>query len=290
MSPTPDLFIADAALRLEAPPAPRRRGRLATAVLVAIGVELAVFLAVWFEREYKPPVEPIETPVEIVVEPPPPPPPPPPPEPEAKPQPPPDLTPGIDAPREGKSDHEDAEVGEKEKPAAPPPPPEPSPSPEATTPAAEAPAPELPKAEEAETPEPLKTEAPAPAAPAKPTVAEVLAKAFADAPEIDLGGVAMKAPVSGGRAKATYLSILYGLTKAQERIPPVARTYGRKLTGVINVSIDGNGRMLTRYISQSSGSPELDEAEMQAIANASRKFPPPPGRVPIDLSYTFGLK
>jgi len=283
MSPTPDPFVADAALRLEAPSAPRRRGRLAAAMLVALGVELSVFLAVWLERDYKPPAEPIETPVEIVVEPPPTPTPEP--TPEAKPQPQEDLTPGIDAPREGKGDHDDEQVGEKEKPAAPPPPPAPTPSPEATAPAAEAPSPELPKAQEAEAPPPLKTETPEPAAPAQLTVAEVLSKALAE--QIDFGGVAMKAPISGGQARATYLSILYGLTRAHERIPAAARTYGSPLVGIIAVTIGGNGRLLTRHIAASSGSPELDEAEMQAVAEASRNFPPPPGHRQIDASYTY---
>jgi TonB family protein len=291
MSLPPDAFVADAALRLEAPPAPpRRSGRLAAAVLIALVLEAGVFALVWFERKYQPPPETAEIPVEIVVEPPPPPPPPPTPEPtptpEAQPQS--DLTPGREAPKEGKTEHDDAQSGEKEKPAAPPPPPAPTPSPEATTPAAEAPAPELPKTEEAEAPPPLKAETPQPAAPSKPTVADVLAKALSQ--EIDLGGAAMKAPISGGQGKATYLNILYGLTKAHERIPAAVYTYSGKLVGVINVSIDGNGRLLTRYIAVSSGSPELDEAEMQAVAEASRKFPPPPGRAGISLSYTYGVR
>ena len=290
MSSPPDIFVADAALRLDAPEArPRRRGRLALAVLAALVVEAAVFGMVWQERDIRPPAESAEIPVEIVVEPPPPPPPPPPPQetpaPEMKPQP---KEIATDAPREGKSDHDDEHVAENEKPAgAPPPPPEPTPSPEATKPAAEAPAPELPKAAEADAPTPAKTETPEPPAKPKPSVADVLAKAFDNVPNVEFGGAAIKSDVTGGNAKATYFSRLFGLIVPHMHVPPIARAYGRVLHGVAVFGIDGRGRLLNRFLAEGSGSMELDEAAMEAIGAASKSFPPPPERGTVYVEYHY---
>ena len=290
MSLPSDAFVADAALRLDAPEArPRRRGRLALAVLAALAVEAAVFGLIWLERDIPPPAQVAEIPVEIVVEPPPPPPPPPPaPEAETKPQ---EVEkPATDAPREGKSDHDDEHVAEKEKPAAaPPPPPEPSPSPEATKPAAEAPAPELPKAAEAEAPTPSKTETPEPPAKPKPSVADILAKAFDDVPAVEFGGAAMQSPVTGGSAKSTYLTMLYGLIVPRLHVPAVAHAYGRRLQGAITFGVDGRGRLTHRFIAEGSGSMELDEAAMEAVAAASKAFPPPPKGAPIGMKFTYSV-
>ena len=119
--------------------------------------------------------------------------------------------PATDAPREGKSDRDDEHVAEKEKPAAaPPPPPAPTPSTEPSPPA-EAAAPELPKAPEPDAPEPVKTETPKPAAPPKPSVMAALPKTFEDVPDVEFGGAAIRSPVTGGNAKSTYLSQLYGM-------------------------------------------------------------------------------
>ena len=290
MSSPPDLFVADAALRLDAPGArPRRRARLALAVLAALVVEAGVFGMVWQERAIRPPAEVAEIPVEIVVEPPPPPPPPPAPAPETKNQ---EVEkPATDAPREGKSDHDDEHVAEKEKPAAaPPPPPEPSPSPEATKPAAEAPAPELPKAAEAEAPTPVKTETPEPPAKPKPSVADILAKAFDDVPAVEFGGAAMQSPVTGGAAKSTYLSMLYGLIVPRLHVPAVAHAYGRRLQGSISFGVDGRGRLVYRTVATASGSMEFDEAAMQAVAAAARAFPPPPKGAPIGMTFTYSVE
>jgi protein TonB len=288
MSSPPDIVVADAALRLDAPGArPRRRGRLALAVLAALVVETATFGAVWLERGVPPPAQLNEIPVEIVVEPPPPPPPPAP-EPEMKTQ---DVEkPATDAPREGKSDHDDEHVAEKETPAAaPPPPPEPTPSPEATKPAAEAPAPDLPKAAEAEAPTPEKTETPEPPAKPKPSVADVLAKAFDSVPDVEFGGAAIKSPVTGGAAKSTYLSMLYGLIVPRLHVPAVAHAYGHRLTGAVAFAVDGRGRLTHRFVAEGSGSMELDEAAMEAVAAASKTFPPPPKGAPIGMKFTYSV-
>ena len=277
-------FVADATERLIAPPLrARASARLAVATLAAVALELAVFALIYFERGDPPPApEPI--PIEIVVEPPPPPPPPP----QASPQPQPPAQPyekpATDAPREGKSDHDDDNVAEKPKPAAAPPPPAPTPSPEASKPA-ETPAPELAKAEEAESPPPAKAE-PTPAPP-KPAALAALPKSFDSVPDVDFGGEAMKSPVTGGGAKATYFSMLYGLVVPRMRVPAVAKAYGRRLTGVVAFVVDGRGRLTQRFVVESSGSLELDEAAMQAVAEASHSFPPPPRKAPIGMRFTY---
>ena len=287
MADPPNAIVADAAMRLDAPQARRRsRVRLGVAVLVALALEAGVFTIVRFERNVSPPPLPEEIPVEIIVEPPPPPPPEPP-APELKTE---EVEkPATDAPRQGKSDHDDETVAEKEKPAAPPPPPAPSSSPEATQPAAETPAPDLPKMAEAEAPPPLKTETPPPAAKPKPSVAEILAKAMQPVPDVDFGGAAVESPVTGGNAKSTYLSMLYGLIVPRLQVPPVAHAYGRQLKGAIAFAVDGRGRLTHRFVAEGSGSVELDEAAMQAVAAASKSFPPPPKGAPIGMKFTYSV-
>jgi protein TonB len=254
------------------------------AISVALGLELGGFTLIWVERGYAPAPPPEEIPVEIVVEPPPPPPPP---EAKAEPQPQEYEKPATDAPREGKSDHDDENVAEKEKPAAAPPPPVATPSPEASKPA-EAPAPDLPKEAEAEAPPPVKAE-PQSAPPPKPSAVAALMKNFQDVPDVDFGGVAVQSPVTGGAAKASYLTMLYGLVIPRMRVPALAHAYGRRLSGVVAFAVDGRGRLMQRYVVESSGSMELDEAAMQAVSDASRAFPPPPHKAPIGMRFTYSV-
>jgi TonB family protein len=281
--------VADLELRLDAPRAKdRRAARLLLATLAALAIDLGVVGVVWNESSFSPaiPKPAQEIPIEIVTEPSPPPSPPPT-------SPPPELKseefekPATDAPRAGKSDHDDDAVAEKEKPAAAPPPPAPeTPTPEPSP--AEAPAPEAPKAAEAELPAPVKSEAPQKPAPAKsPTVAEVLAKAMEPPPDLEFGGQAIDSPITGGNAKSTYLTKLYGLIVPRLRVPAVAHAYGRKLTGAVSFSVDGRGRLRQRFVSSGSGSMELDEAAMQAVGEASRTFPPPPRGAPIGMTFTY---
>ena len=329
MSQAPTAFVADVAWRLEPPPR-RDRARLFAAILLAILLELGVFALIWTGRGFRPAPPVKEIPVEIVVEKPPPPPPP---APEVKNQE--YIKPATDAPREGKSDHDDENVAEKEKPAkAPPPPPEtppptpspspqpaeaapspPTPSPEASK-AAPEPAPELPQTAEAESPppqkappvetpaaapekaEPVETPAPTPEkaqpvekpAPPKPSVADVLPKTFDSVPDVDFGGAAMRAPVSGGAARANYMSELYGLIVPRLRVPAMAHAYGRRLIGKIGFVVDGHGRLTQRYVQERSGSMELDEAAMQAVAAAAHAFPPPPHKQPLGITFTYSVQ
>jgi TonB family protein len=295
-------FVADSAWRLEAPPPRRAPVRLAAAILVALAIELVVFAVIWLERGYQPAPEVKEIPVEIIVEKPTPTPTPAQPKPEAQPQE--YLKPATDAPREGKSDHDDEHVADKEKPAKAPPPPVPTPSPEASQPAAAppSPAPELPQAAEAEAPPPQKAESvptPPPTpdqaqpvekpAPPKPAVVAALPKVFDSVPDVDFGGAAIRSPVTGGAAKSNYLSQLYGLVVPRLQVPAIAHAFGRRLTGAIGIEVDGRGRLLQRFVVEPSGSMELDEAAMRAVAAASRLFPAPPHGRPVSMKFTYSV-
>jgi protein TonB len=285
--PSP-VFVADAALRIERPRARSRALARVAAAAFALAVEGGVFALIWFERNPVPPPQPQEIPVEIVVEPPPPPPPPP--QPELKSE---DYEkPATDAPREGKSDHDDEHVAEKETPAkAPPPPPAPPiPTPE-PTPSPQASAPEAPLDKDAEipaAPTPQPTQPPAP--PPKPSVLAALPKTFDSVPDVDFGGAAIKSPVTGGNAKSTYLSTLYGLIVPRLHVPALAHAYGRRLTGAIALQVDGSGRLAMRFVAEASGSPELDEAAMKAVAEASHEFPPPPRHAPMGMKFTYTVE
>lgn len=287
MADAPEPFVADAALRIEKPQARSRAfARKAVAALIAVALEGAVLALVWIERAQTPPQE-QEIPIEVVIEPPPPPPPPPQPNPQPSQQE--YEKPATDAPREGKSDHDDEHVAEKPKPAkAEPPPPAPSPSPEASKPAQTA-APELPKTAEAEAPTAAPSPDPIPAPPPRVSPLASLPKVFEGVPDVDFGGEAIKSPVTGGDAKSTYLSTLYGLIVPRLHVPAVAHAYGRRLTGAIGLQVDGKGRLLARFVVEGSGSLELDEAAMRAVAEASHQFPPPPKHAPMGMKFTYSV-
>lgn len=294
MSETPTLHVDKDAARFAYAPAPASRGRLALAALVALLIEASVVGLIAWERVVTPAPEVVEIPVELIPEPPPEPPtpqsptPPPSPEPSAPPQ---EIEkPATDAPREGKSDHDDEHVAEKETPtAAPPPPPAPTPSPEPSPPA-QAAAPDLPEMPEPDAPEPVKTVTPTEAAPTKPSVLAVLPKTFENVPDVDFGGAAIRSPVTGGNAKSTYLSQLYGLIVPRLHVPALAKAYGRTLVGAIAFEVDRHGRLVQRFVALPSGSTELDEAAMQAVAAAAKSFPPPPKGSPIGMKFTYSVK
>ncbi len=293
-------FVATLAMRLAWP---RRRARIdkyqIVAILVAVLLYGALFAILGWGAMFAPPPPPPpleEIPVEIIQETPPPPPPAP--TPESSPPPlraaePEYEKPATEAPRQGNNDKRDDEsAADAKKPSgAPPPPSEATPIPTPSPAEAPAPVPEAPKAEDAELPEPVKAEPQKP--PEKPAPAPKPAPStpmFASIPEVDFGGAAMMAPVSGGNAKATYLTILYGLIVPRLHVPAIAHAYGRKLKGAIAFAVDGRGRLTTRWISQSSGSSELDAAAMEAVGAASAQFRPPPRGSPMGITFTYGVE
>jgi protein TonB len=108
-------------------------------------------------------------------------------------------------------------------------------------------------------------------------------------PEIELGSAAATTPVSGGKAKTTYLSILYGMIMSHVRLPAAARAHSSRVEGQIVFSVDGTGNLIQRQIVRASGSLDLDSAALAAVAEAA-PFPPPPQGAPLRLRFTYGAK
>jgi TonB family protein len=105
---------------------------------------------------------------------------------------------------------------------------------------------------------------------------------FASVPDVDFGALAKAAPIAGGKAKATYLSIIYGMIAA--RAPSIRAKIAR--SGEIIFSLDSMGGLIERKIYMSSGSRERDAEAFEAIRKAA-PFPPPPTHAPMDFTLTY---
>jgi len=287
-----------------------------------IHASLLSFLLVehWLEPATPPMAQ--EIPVELVVEPPPPPQEPD--EPAAKPDPPPappiDLEPANDAPRAANDEKVERQAPDEatKAPGAPTTAQAPSLSP---TPAEEAAGPTqqnepraaensaepvVAKAEEETKAAEADREAPAQQASADanpqpekppaligapfPTWSSGVQFATSDyLPGIELGSAAETTPVSGGKAKSTYLTILYGMImKHVRRLPPAGANAPRR-DGAIVFTVDAMGGLIQRSVARSSGSRELDSAALAAVGEAS-PFPAPPRGMPIQLRFTYSAK
>lgn len=285
------------------------RARLALAFLLSLALNLAVFGTLFYgfdDIEVAP--DAIEIPVEMV----------PPPEqqpaeppPEEKkeekqaekqpeqPKPPPmtlDEKPATDAPRQETEEKIDREAPDRQ-----------TRGPQIAKPSDAAPAPSEPQkaqSQEAATGDPeeqKEAEAIRPSAPnagpPKPEAApkkpesqkgslatEELIAAFKPLPEYEFGAAARKAPVAGGAAKATYLTILFGMVMPHMKIPPGAKPVQG---GMVSFGLDETGRLTFAGVKISSGSPELDRAAIAAV-RAAAPFPAPPTGRSIGLTFTYG--
>ena len=281
-----------------------RAPRQVWAVLGALAIYLLFVGVIAIEARFPPPIVPPEQeiPIEIVQAPPEPPPPPPPPSPRSQQL---DETEAHDAPRAGTSKTDDSGTTQKDARAAPAAPaPDASaerasgaeadanaPTPEAVTiPALAPPSPTTPPlpATSGDAPPPNSEQAmSARAAPAKPAPAAGKPKPIFDSvPDVDFGGAAKMAEVSGGMARATYLSIVYGMIMPHIHRPPGAQAVGPKIKGTVVFSIDGRGRLTERWVADPSGSAELDRAVFDAIGEAS-PYPAPPHGAPIQLRFVY---
>lgn len=100
---------------------------------------------------------------------------------------------------------------------------------------------------------------------------------------------ALPAAAAGGmgRGGSTASSIRYAGRFAahlarHKRYPPGARRRGHRGSAGVDVSIDGQGRVIAVRIVRSSGFARLDRAAEAMVRRAS-PFPPPPGRRPLRL-------
>jgi protein TonB len=112
---------------------------------------------------------------------------------------------------------------------------------------------------------------------------------FAPLPDFKIASAAEAAPIGGGKAKATYLSVLYGLIMARLQSPAVKLASQARSEGVIVFTLSGTGRLVGRTIEQPSGSRELDAAAYAAVGEGA-PYPPPPYGEQIELRFTYGPK
>lgn len=320
---------AAATMRLFAPASEgdrRARPRFALLVLLCLLLHAALLAYLLIARDLQPPLAPPEEiPVEVIVEPPPPPPeqkqeeskpkeeqPPPPPPPPMEQQ---YEKPATDAPRaENKEKIErDAPDKETKAPATAPPKEEPEKlelkkekqAPEdahddANKPDASAAPKSLEEKLDAET---LENAEQTPKADdkqgrkqAKPeknkgetrSIAEQVA-ALTPLPSYEFGSMAKPTPVSGGNAKATYLSILYGIIMPHMQAPARVRSLPAVGRGIVVFYIDEAGHLTHQAVARSSGAPELDMAAVNAIRSAA-PFPAPPRGHPHALQFTYSPK
>ena len=102
-------------------------------------------------------------------------------------------------------------------------------------------------------------------------------------PDVKFAHAATESPIIGGNAETRYFTIVYGMIRAHLRQPPGPPPHG----GAIVFALDESGNLLQRKIVSSSGSPNLDMAVMNAIAEAA-PYPAPPGWQPKALRLTYG--
>ncbi len=242
---------------------------------------------------------PEEIPVEIVVEAPPPPPPPPkPPQPAQPPPPTIDEKPATDAPRAVTAEQTERDAPDDAthaptpaKPSDPPPaagridPPEETASRQSIEdkPNAEAVAPAAPRRAEKE----RQASQPKPADDPRPQTLGDQFASFTPMPDYKIGGAAKQTPVSGGQAKATYLSILYGMIMGHMRTPEKARASA--LTGEVSFTVDGTGALIHEGLKRGSGMPAFDAAALAAV-KAAAPFPVTPNGVPVGLTFTYSTQ
>ena len=134
-------------------------------------------------------------------------------------------------------------------------------------------------------PEQTKAEQAAPQPVKQQTAASEPATAFAATPDYSFAPASRYAPVTGGNAATTYLSIVYGMVTSHMHKPNVAP--GRAHTmGEIAFDVDFGGSLIGARVLKSSGSRELDTAALAAI-RASAPFPMPPTGNGLSLRLHF---
>ncbi len=305
-----------------APSAAERRGLAlaliaAAALHVIVPLALLAYYALW-------PVKPVpivkEIPIQVVIEPPPQPKKA---EPKPKPpKPPPDLDdekPAYDAPRAAtqekvnrntKDDQTRAPAAKVEpplNPGAPPkseaeaapaqaqqartaaPAPDLQPTPEADQPVAPAAAPsEADASSAAEKTAPNAAARPAPPPPAETPVGAPL-PTIDELPQYQFARASKESPVVGGNAESRYLTIVYGMIKAHLHDPqgPHAGVAGKH--GEVAFLVDEAGNLVEHKLLNSSGSPDLDMAVINAITEAA-PYPAPPHWRPASMTFNYGRR
>ncbi|HUO53580.1 MAG TPA: TonB C-terminal domain-containing protein [Rhodoblastus sp.] len=120
--------------------------------------------------------------------------------------------------------------------------------------------------------------------PAKPQM-EAMAPTLDPAPEDPFAAALRYSPVGGGDAKATYLSIVYGLVAPHLDLKKIAAGRAFK-PGEIVFAIDFGGALVGAKVIKTSGLRDVDAAAIAAL-RAAAPFPLPPTGTGITLSFRF---
>ncbi len=110
---------------------------------------------------------------------------------------------------------------------------------------------------------------------------------FDELPQYKFARAAKKSPVTGGNAESRYFTIVYGMIKAHMREPSGPHAVRPSKEGAVVFALDETGNLLGRKLVNSSGSPNLDMAVMNAIAEAA-PYPVPPYWRGKYLRLTYG--
>jgi protein TonB len=106
------------------------------------------------------------------------------------------------------------------------------------------------------------------------------------APAYLFSGAAKAAPVTGGTANTTYLSILWGLIIPGIKMPESASRDHVHREGVLVFNVDLKGNLTRVAVRQPSGLPELDAAAMDGLRKAA-PFPPPPRGLTYSINFAY---
>jgi TonB family protein len=98
-----------------------------------------------------------------------------------------------------------------------------------------------------------------------------------------------RSPSAGNNVESRYLTIVYGMIKSKLHAAPELHVEMATHHGVVDFYVDEGGNLVGRKLVSSSGSPNLDTAVMEAIAEAA-PYPAPPNWSPVSLNYNFGKK
>ena len=106
------------------------------------------------------------------------------------------------------------------------------------------------------------------------------------APDYLFSGAAKAAPVSGGTANTTYLSILWGLIMPGMHLPESVKDEHIHREGILVFNVDIKGNLTRIGVRQSSGLQELDAAAMDGVRRAA-PFPPPPRGLTYSINFWY---
>ncbi len=104
-------------------------------------------------------------------------------------------------------------------------------------------------------------------------------------PQYKFAHAATESPVIGANADTRYFTIVYGMIRSHLREPPHATPPSRG--GAVVFTVDETGNLVQRKLVSSCGSPNLDMAVMEAIAEAA-PYPAPPDWQTRSMRLTYG--